>query len=237
LAPSAKAKQADKPKAATPKKAVESKAAEAAMDLVPKAGPGGSLARKAMTKAASRVVRRAARSGAEALRGAAQRALEASSTAVDPADSRRPPVQCSVEAGVPIRVAWDEWMRLTWLPEGVDRVQDIKRKRGGRLAGRLGGSADAAWEAEILDQREQESFAWQSHRGSDCAGLATFHELGDRLTRIELNLDVVPTTLAAAAALTTRLADRRTAAELRRFKAHLELINPDLYEDEDGGDG
>src|SRR5438445_818412 len=64
---------------------------------------------------------------------------------------------------------------------------------------------------------------------TDCAGLVTFHELAERLTRIELELDVVPTGLGEAAALALRLADRRAEADLRRFKARVEAIDPDDY--------
>jgi uncharacterized membrane protein len=90
----------------------------------------------------------------------------------------------------------------------------------------------ARWEAEVLDQRPNESFAWQSVKGSDCAGLITFHRLSERLTRLELNLDVIPQGMPEAMGLLTYLADRRAEADLRRFKAHVELINPDLYDDE-----
>ena len=67
-------------------------------------------------------------------------------------------------------------------------------------------------------------------RGLGLRRAVTFHELSGRLTRIELNLDVVPTGLAERRSWRCDLADRRAEAELRRFKARLELINPDLYE-------
>src|SRR5947209_4999467 len=129
------------------------------------------------------------------------------------------------------RVAWEEWMALECLPEGTHVVTDIDRD-GDELVGRTDGLRETDWAADVLDERDQQSFAWQSREGSDCAGLVTFHRLSDRLTRIELNLDVVPTTLGEAAQLATRIADRRAETELRKLKARLELINPDLYEDE-----
>ena len=102
------------------------------------------------------------------------------------------------------------------------------------------------WRAEIRDERPQESFAWLSVEGSDCAGLVTFHELAERLTRVEVDLDVVPNGPAQAITFASHLAHRRAEAELRRFKARLEFINPDEYEqdgtdeeaafDEDGSD-
>ena len=74
----------------------------------------------------------------------------------------------------------------------------------------------------------------RSQRGSDCAGLVTFHPLSERLTRLELQLDVVPSRLTEAAALALHLADHRAETELRIFKARLETISPDEYEDELG---
>ncbi|HET9094859.1 MAG TPA: hypothetical protein VFN36_07190 [Solirubrobacteraceae bacterium] len=139
------------------------------------------------------------------------------------------PIQESVEVAVPLEFAWRRWMDLAFLPEGVDEVTDITRSGDG-LRGRVEGGD---WAAEILDEREQESFAWRSTAGSDCAGLVTFHRLGERLTRIELTLDVMPRDLAETALLLTHLADRRALRRLRRFKAELEVVSPDVY----AGDG
>jgi uncharacterized membrane protein len=89
----------------------------------------------------------------------------------------------------------------------------------------------------VIDEREQESFAWRSTEGTDSAGLATFHPLSERLTRIELTLDVRPEDLGEAARLMLHIADRRVEEELRRFKADAELLNPDVYAELLGEDG
>jgi uncharacterized membrane protein len=78
---------------------------------------------------------------------------------------------------------------------------------------------------------KDESFAWLSVEGTDVAGLATFHQLSDRLTRIELDLDVVPTNPSEAMMLALHVAHRRAEADLRRFKAHVETLDPDEYQD------
>lgn len=152
---------------------------------------------------------------------------------------RRLPIQRSIDVGVPLEVAWDEWLELEFLPEGAHRVEDIERDGDDRLAGRISGLKVAAdWEAKILDERQDESFAWRSDRGSDCAGLITFHRLGDRLTRLELQLDMVPSRLGEAVSLAAHLADRRADADLRRFKARVETLSPDDYPplDDEGPD-
>jgi uncharacterized membrane protein len=142
---------------------------------------------------------------------------------------RRVPVQVSLDVAVPVAVAYDEWMQLDFLPEGGHRVQAIKR-RGRQLLGEIRGSSGThRWKAEIRDARRDESFAWRSTRGSDVAGLVTFHRLGDRLTRLELNLDIVPVNMSEAIALTLRLSDRMALADLRRFKLRVETMSPDAY--------
>jgi uncharacterized membrane protein len=123
-------------------------------------------------------------------------------------------------------------MQLRFLPEGVDRVVEIEREDG-ELRGQLDGVAGGEWIAEVLDERERESFAWKSTEGSDCAGLVTFHSLSERLTRIELTLDVVPRHAKDSALLLTHIAGRRARGDLQRFKADLELVSPDVYADDE----
>lgn len=156
-------------------------------------------------------------------------ALERTRDAFD-IGSHRPalPIQQSIDVAVPLDFVWQKWMELGFLPEGVDQVVEIERN-GRTLDGRIEGDSDSSWSAEILDERERESFAWRSTEGSDCAGLVTFHRLSDRLTRIELTLDVVPRDVTEAAALLTHIADWRALKEMRKFKADLELVSPDVY--------
>jgi uncharacterized membrane protein len=140
------------------------------------------------------------------------------------------PIQCSIDIAVPIEVTYSQWMKLEFLPEGAHRVEHIKR-RTNRLSGRIVGALAqrADWKAEVREERPNESFAWRSIKGSDCLGLATFHRLAERLTRIELELDLVPTRPAEAFELLTHISDRRAETDLRRFKAELERISPDDY--------
>ena len=167
--------------------------------------------------------------GGSALRRAADRTAATGRKAISASFSGRPPIQVGIDVAVPLEVAWNEWMTFSALTEGTHRIEDVERD-GDSLSGRIGGGRSADWEAEIVDERPQESFAWRSLEGSDCAGLATFHRLSDRLTRIELDLDVLPTTPLETLALSLRLANHRAEAELRRFKARVEFINPDTYE-------
>jgi uncharacterized membrane protein len=188
--------------------------------------PPARLAAKAagttLRRFAGRVIPAAARAARTVLGGAASESLVAR--------ARSLPIQRSVDVAVPIDIAWDHWMEFEFLPEGTHRVADVEREDDGHLVGHVRGvHMERDWEAEIVDERIDESFAWHSVGGSDCSGLATFHELGDRLTRIELHVDVIPGGVAEAMALVLRVADRRAEAELRRFKAQVEALDPDEY--------
>ena len=211
------------------KRAAKEKAVSAAPRLA--AGLAARRAGKLAGRTPRKATGRASAAGSRLLESAAQRTAQAGAAAAHAARRTakdRLPIQRSIDIAVPLHVAWEEWMELDTLPEGVGTVREVERD-GDRLTG-ITGATEGEWTAEILDERDEQSFAWRSHEGSDCAGLVTFHQLAERLTRIELNLDVVPTGPAEAVALATGLAGRRAERELRRFKARVELISPDVYE-------
>jgi uncharacterized membrane protein len=204
---------------------------------LPTPGPvAKKVAKTAAKKAAKTMVRKTVEMGAGAVRRAADRAAVASRSAYEAGTSRLVPIQLSIDVAVPIHVAWEEWRTWGCLPEGVHRIVDVERD-GDSLVGHTAGPREVDWEAEIKDEREDESFAWLSVEGTDVAGLATFHQLSERLTRIELDLDVVPTNPTEAMAMALHVAHRRAEADLRRFKAHVEFISPDAYQENGQGNG
>jgi uncharacterized membrane protein len=228
--PVAKAKKAaatNAPKATAARAGKKAAKTTAKKALVP-SGTGGHLARRLAVMALKKAANKVVQSGAAGLRTATLRLVDESRDVVQRAMTPGVPVQCSIDVAVPVRVAWDEWMKLDSLPEGAHRVHRIERD-GDELYGEIDGTGQAEWSAEIIDEREDDSFAWRSVDGSDCAGLITFHRLGDKLTRLELDLDALPTSPTEAVALKSPLARRRTLLELRRFKAHVEFLNPDVY--------
>jgi uncharacterized membrane protein len=203
----------------------------------PDIGSGKSkIVRKVAAKAAKKIALKSMHSAVTAIRTAADRTASAGRSAVETGMRKRPPIQVSVDVAVPLKFAWDEWMSFGSIPEGVHRIEDVERE-GDSLFGRVSGPRSTDWEAEIVDEREEQSFAWRSVQGTDTAGLVTFHRLSDRLTRIELDLDVLPTSPAEALTMASHLARRRAEADLRRFKAHVEFISPDVYEDKKSQNG
>jgi uncharacterized membrane protein len=226
-APTKKVTQA-RNKAAASAKGPAKKASEAIKPSAVK-HPIRRIATAAALKGLKVVGRRLLETAGEGIRSAAGRTAIAGKTAIDGGLANRLPIQVSIDVAVPLEFAWEEWMTFDALTEGVHRIEDVERD-GDRLYGETAAPLSVEWEAEIVDERECEAFAWRSVKGSDCAGLVTFHRLSDRLTRIELDLDVLPTGPSETLALTLHFAHRRAISELRRFKARLEFTNPDVYE-------
>jgi len=218
-------------KAAQATKKAASKTTDAVKEGTPSLPKPNKFARKLAARAAKKVASKMLEAAAERLRILVDKAAETGHVAVEKTAGQRLPIQLSIDIAVPSFVAWEEWMAFECLPEGVHNVTDIERD-GDVLFGRTTDRRPKDWEAEVLDERPEESFAWESYEGSDCAGLITFHEISERLTRLELNLDVLPTNVPETFELAVHLADKHAEKELRRFKARLELINPDVYEDE-----
>jgi cobalamin biosynthesis protein CobT len=79
------------------------------------------------------------------------------------------------------------------------------------------------FEAQIETQRPDERIKWRVSQGITHTGVVTFHELAPRLTRIELNVDVVPGSLLEKAARGMRHIKRAMRADLHRFKAFIEM--------------
>lgn len=161
------------------------------------------------------IARKVQQSGPRAIRVVAERTAAAGrgplEASVDASLSRRLPVEVSIDVAVPVGVAWDEWMCSSTLSEGAHRIDDVQRD-GECLIGKIAGARGGEWAAEIVDERPEQSFGWKSVEGSDCAGLVTFRRLSDRLTRIELDLDVLPTSPTEALMLSLHLAHRRAEA-------------------------
>ena len=79
------------------------------------------------------------------------------------------------------------------------------------------------WEAKITEKRTNEVVAWTSEDGLENSGVVTFHRMGPRLTRIELNLDIAPHGPIEKIGRGMRFTKRAVRADLHRFKAYAEM--------------
>jgi uncharacterized membrane protein len=143
---------------------------------------------------------------------------------------RRMPVQQDIDIGAPLKTVYNEWTQFEKWPEFMHRLENVSQEDESHVSFKVkiwGKSKE--FKAEIVDQRPDERIKWKVVEGVTHTGVVTFHELGPRLTRVELNIDVQPGSLIEKAARGMRHVKRAVRADLARFKAHV------LMEDEESG--
>jgi uncharacterized membrane protein len=139
---------------------------------------------------------------------------------------RRLPIQCSVDVAVPAEVAYDQWTQFEDFPEFMHRVERIEQKDDQTVVWHENvWGIRRSWEAQIVEQVPDERIAWRSDSRGGHSGVVTFHELSDRLTRVELNVDLQPQGLFEKMASGLRFHRRALKTDLKRFKAFVEMRN------------
>jgi uncharacterized membrane protein len=148
---------------------------------------------------------------------------------------RRMPIQQAIDVAVPLKVAYNAWTRFEDWPEFMHRVDSVDQVANAKVA-----FSTKVWgitkrfEAQILEQRPDERIEWDVSQGLSHTGVVTFHKLSDRLTRIEVTVDVEPDSLLEKAGRGMRYAKRAVRGDLHRFKAYVELEEDEI---EDGWRG
>ena len=137
---------------------------------------------------------------------------------------RRMPVQQAVDVAVPIKDAYNLWTRFEDWPDFMHRLENVDQADDTTVSFQA-----KAWgitkrfEAEIIEQRPDEQIEWNVTQGYAHTGVVTFHELSDRLTRIEVTVDFEPSNVVDKASRGMRFAKRALRGDLHRFKAYAEL--------------
>lgn len=137
---------------------------------------------------------------------------------------RRMPIQQSVDVAVPIKVAYNRWTLFEDWPEFMHRFETVEQSDDTTLSfsTKLWGIT-RRFEAEIVEQRPDQRIEWNVTEGPAHTGVVTFHELADRLTRVEVSMDVEPHGIFEKIARGMRFTKRAVRADLHRFKALIEL--------------
>jgi uncharacterized membrane protein len=137
---------------------------------------------------------------------------------------RRMPIQQSVDVGVPLKTAYNHWTQYDEWPEFMHRVESAEKNDDATVAFQTKvWGINRRFEAKILEQRPDQRIEWDVEEGLAHTGVVTFHKLSDRLTRIEITVDMEPHGLVEKAGRGWRFAKRAVRGDLHRFKAHVEL--------------
>ena len=137
---------------------------------------------------------------------------------------RRMPIEQSVDIGAPRKETYNQWTQFEDWPDFMHRLENVEQADDTTVSFQA-----KAWgitkrfEAEIVEQRPDERIEWNVTEGFAHTGVVTFHELSDRLTRIELTMDVEPSNVVDKASRGMRFVKRAVRGDLHRFKAYMEL--------------
>ena len=137
---------------------------------------------------------------------------------------RRMPVQQAVDVAAPLETVYDQFTQFEDFPKFMHRVERVEQRDEDRVVfhEKIWG-VRRQWEAQIVEQRPDARIVWQTTSGMKHVGVVTFHELADELTRVELNIDLDPDGPVEKIARGARFVKRAARADLKRFKAFVEM--------------
>jgi len=134
---------------------------------------------------------------------------------------RRMPVQQAIDIGIPVTATYNHFTQFEEWPKFMHRVQSVSQDDETHLKFKTKiWLFSREFTAEIEEQRPDERIEWHVTEGITHHGVATFHELAPRLTRVEINVDVEPSGLIEKSARGMRHVKRAIRADLHRFKAY-----------------
>jgi uncharacterized membrane protein len=132
-------------------------------------------------------------------------------------------VEQSIDVGVPVRTAYDQWTQFESFPqfmEGVERVEQLTDTRTHWIT-KIGG-VEREFDAEITEQHPDERVAWAAVDGPLQAGVVTFRPIERDRTRVQLHMEFAPEGVAEKAGDKLGIVQRRIRGDLERFKSFIE---------------
>ncbi len=132
-------------------------------------------------------------------------------------------VERSIEVGVPVRTAYDQWTQFEEFPRFMSGVQEVRQIADAltHWVAEIAG-VRREWDAAILEQVPDEKVAWAATTGATNAGAVYFTAVGPDRTRVRLTLDYEPEGIVERIGDILDIVDRQAVADLDRFKEFIE---------------
>ncbi|WP_030338100.1 SRPBCC family protein [Streptomyces sp. NRRL S-1022] len=133
-------------------------------------------------------------------------------------------VEESIEVGVPVSTAYNQWTQFEDFPQFMEGVERIEQRSDTltHWVTKIGG-VKREFDAKITEQIPDERVAWTTVDGeSKQAGVVTFHYIDDNTTKVMLQLDYEPEGLAESVGDKLGFVKRQATGDLKRFKEFIE---------------
>jgi uncharacterized membrane protein len=131
-------------------------------------------------------------------------------------------ITTSIDVGVPISVAYDQWTQFEEFPQfmsGVESVRQIDDTHV-RWVAEVGGERHE-WTAEIVEQEPDRVIAWRSVEGIPTAGRVEFEPVDDG-TRVTVDMEYEPEGAKEKIGSLLGADERRVEDDLERFRELVE---------------
>ncbi|SCE74765.1 Polyketide cyclase / dehydrase and lipid transport [Micromonospora viridifaciens] len=141
----------------------------------------------------------------------------------------------TIEVGVPVRVAYNQWTRFGDFPSFMKKVERAETDSDEKMTWKAQVFwSHRTWESTIVRQIPDRLIHWRS-KGEKGAvdGSVSFHEVGPELTRILVVLEYHPQGLFERTGNLWRVQGRRVRLELKHFVRHVmtqTVLDPDSVE-------
>jgi uncharacterized membrane protein len=141
----------------------------------------------------------------------------------------------SVDVGVPIEVAYNQWTQFADFPTFMKKVENVEQAEDQKLNWKAQVFwSHRTWEATILKQQPEDKIVWRSKGAKGHVdGAVTFHELAPSLTKIVVVLEYHPQGFFERTGNIWRAQGRRARLELKHFQRHVmtqTILNPEEVE-------
>jgi uncharacterized membrane protein len=132
-------------------------------------------------------------------------------------------VEHTIEANVPVRVAYDQWTQFEEFPQFMEGVKRVVQKDDKTLewTAEIAGK-EKVWTAEIVEQTPDQRVAWRSTSGAPNSGVVSFQPSGASATKVTLRLEAQPEDAVEKAGDALGYLDRQVNEDLERFKEFVE---------------
>jgi uncharacterized membrane protein len=140
---------------------------------------------------------------------------------------RRMPVQQFVYVSVPLRHAYDGWTEYKQWPRYMHRANQVDsqiddREARVKVTEKMWGFK-RPFTAQVVTQRPDARIKWNATEGVKHTGVINFHEVGPRLTLVEVNVDHAPSGPLERLARGARFVKRAVRADFHRYQAWIEM--------------
>jgi len=128
-----------------------------------------------------------------------------------------------IEVEAPLTTTYNQWTQFEEFPRFMEGVESVRQLDDCRLhwTADIGGKT-LEWQAQITEQVPDVRVAWHSVSGAKNSGTVTFERLGDRRTRVILELEYEPEGFVENVGDFLGLVSRRAKGDLQRFKKFIE---------------